>query len=198
MTGRLITPTVCLLLGFGIGAGSSWGDAPVVQLPLIRYEGKGQGTVTLPPIIYKGPAQMNQQAPQAKVVPNLVLKPQDAAGAFSTTSRVSLKVVCSREPESERLQYEFQRKVNRQWRSHGDPRWLGPAFRQGPGRLTITRYARFTRAGHYRWRCRAGQKGDWSAWTSELVVTAPGASTDAPPARRADPSDRSTPARVAD
>jgi hypothetical protein len=181
-----VTKTVLLLIVYlGCGVGITWGDVPVVNMPLIEFKGpaakvqlgtiefKGPQTdpIFLPTIVYQGTTPIKR--PPVTVIEKLVLQPQAVNGAFTPVSRVPLKVICSRDPEK-RLDYEFQRKVKQQWRTDRTPRLLGIENRRRIGPLTIIRQAKFSKAGKYRWRCRAGNDGAWSAWSSELVIAVPG------------------------
>jgi len=98
-------------------------------------------------------------------------------------------VICSRDP-GDGLQYEFQRKVGQLWRKELKFRFLGPARSLGVDHVTITRYVKFTKAGSYHWRCRAGSKGTWSLWSPAFTIAAPAAQKTRTPARSTAAPDR--------
>ena len=197
MTRRIMKPVLVLIMSLSIGIGSAWGDTPVVKLPLIEFKGQKQDPITFPMIVYQGATVMrkpnlmkrlsqsaagNRQPQRLAAIPGLVLTPQPVQKVFSIASRVPLKVFCNRNP-GHRLLYKFQRRQDGKWRTDRSPRLLGPARRKNIGQLAITRQAKFAKAGRYRWRCRAGNKGNWSSWSPEVVITAPGVSAVKGPVR---------------
>ena len=151
---------------------------PIVTVSFVIYKGPNP-EVTVSTVVYKGKDTKIGKAPSMKISPKknlmvkqvkIVLLPSQGK-TFKVGVMIPLKVIVSNALETKpEPGFEFQQLNGRIWRKIFGQRVTGNITKRFKEKITLTRYAKFKKAGVYRWRCQIN-KGAWSAWSEAVKVT---------------------------
>jgi len=159
---------VIVILTLGIYAAACFAESskpnPQVTVSSIVYQGP-KNEVMVSTIVYKGKKISVGKA----LSPNAVVQQASLGQGFNIGTLVPLKVSMASNSKPD-LIFEFQQFNDRKWLNIRLPKISGNNILRGAGKVTVTRYVKFEKAGKYRWRCRLN-KGMWSGWSDSLNIT---------------------------